>query len=241
MWHSKALIAGLSVSLAGAVVFVATARGDDDDKAKVAPPKATGKPEDKGARIPPRSDTVLTTSTGTRTEASGYERIIAGWEERPREIAEATVAEYGEPTEVSASRLVWRGNGPWKETIVHRDGLIHDFPKPHTDVIEQVIDYRVPTDKADDLLAFDGSLTIHRTEGTLSARCDDEALNFLALNLANEIVEGDKSSDQARKAYAQGVVDLMKKKSPAATEKLLFDVSSTATTDPDKPFKLRIR
>jgi hypothetical protein len=173
--------------------------------------------------------------------ATGYEKIIKAWPERPREVAGLMVAEYGEPDEASESRLIWRGNGIWKETIVHRDEVVHDYPKPHTDVLEQVIDYKVPVDMVDDLLEFDGSLTVRRTAGTLSAHCDDEALNILALNLAHEIIGGDKKVEAARKAFAHGVVDLMKKQPPEASEKLQFEVSVTGTADPDKPFKVRMK
>ena len=30
----------------------------------------------------------------------------------------------------------------------------HTFPKPHTDLLEQFIDYRVPVDKYDELAAY---------------------------------------------------------------------------------------
>ncbi|MEX2153654.1 MAG: hypothetical protein WD825_09970 [Gemmatimonadaceae bacterium] len=56
----------------------------------------------------------------------------------------------------------------------------HSFPKPHTDLLEQFIDYRVPVDKYDELAAYDGSVIVERTKGEISARCDKEAMNFLA-------------------------------------------------------------
>jgi hypothetical protein len=31
--------------------------------------------------------------------------------------------------------------------VLYRDEVPHNFPKPHTDVLEQFIDYRVPVDK----------------------------------------------------------------------------------------------
>ncbi len=51
----------------------------------------------------------------------------------------------------------------------------------HTDLLEQFIDYKVPLDKYDDLAKFDGSVGVNRTKGELSARCDAEAHNLLAL------------------------------------------------------------
>jgi hypothetical protein len=39
--------------------------------------------------------------------------------------------------------------GLWKRTIVYRDEVPHNFPKPHTDVLEQFVDYKVPVGKFD--------------------------------------------------------------------------------------------
>src|SRR3546814_4003934 len=39
----------------------------------------------------------------------------------------------------------------------------HDFPAPHTDSVESVIDYRVPPDKFTALAEFDGSVIAERT------------------------------------------------------------------------------
>lgn len=39
-------------------------------------------------------------------------------------------------------------------TIVYRDEVPHNFPKPHTDLLEQFIDYQVPPDKTDELARY---------------------------------------------------------------------------------------
>ena len=38
----------------------------------------------------------------------------------------------------------------------------------------------------DELAAFDGAVIVERTKGEMSARCDREAANVLALNLVSE-------------------------------------------------------
>jgi hypothetical protein len=48
------------------------------------------------------------------------------------------------------------------------------------------------------LAVFDGSVLVDRTKGEMSARCEGEAANFLALNLADEIVHGKKDVATAR-------------------------------------------
>ena len=70
----------------------------------------------------------------------------------------------------------------------------------------------------------------------MSARCDAEGANFLALNLADEIVRGKRTVSDARKMYLEQIM-LMKAMKPAPyTEKLMFAMMS-GTNDPDKPAK----
>lgn len=69
--------------------------------------------------------------------------------------------------------------------------------------MESVIDYHVPPDKADDLEAYDGSVLFDRTKGEMSARCDKEAANMVALNLADDIITGKRNIDEARQEYGK--------------------------------------
>lgn len=98
--------------------------------------------------------------------------------------------------------LVWHDRGSFRRTIVHRDEVPHAFPKQHLDVLEQVIAYRVPPEMADELTAFSGSISIDRTKGELSARCDREAMTILTLNLADEIMTTRATVSDARVTYA---------------------------------------
>jgi hypothetical protein len=129
--------------------------------------------------------------------------------------------------------LTWFNNGPWKRTIVYKEEVRHDFPKPHTDFVEQFIDYRVPTDKFDELAAYDGSVIVERTKGEISARCDKEEMNLLALNLSHDIVRGTKSVDQARQFYADTAVAAMKGEKPAYITALQFSRATMLTADRD--------
>src|SRR4029077_19885173 len=88
-------------------------------------------------------------------------------------------------------------------TALFKDGAPHNFPKPHVDVLEQTVDYRVPLDKVADLLKYDGSLGIDRTRGELSAHCDSEQQNTIALNIADDIVKGERNVEQALAYHAQ--------------------------------------
>lgn len=105
---------------------------------------------------------------------------------------------------------------------------------PHVDVLEQVISYRVPPDKFDELAEYDGSVIAERTKGTLAARCDKEAMNFLALNLAHDIITGKRSVGDARKFYAATAMATMKGEMPPYVQQLQF-TPPAAAGDPDKP------
>ncbi|WP_068676863.1 hypothetical protein [Oceanobacillus sp. Castelsardo] len=150
-------------------------------------------------------------------------QILNTWKGKPLEGAKKIIKKYGNPNEATISKLIWYNNGPWKRTIVHRDTIPHNFPHPHPDFLEQTIDYRVPIHLYDDLAAFDGSTTIDRTKGEVTAMCDKEAMNILSLNVMNDIVNGHRDIQGAKLFLAQTAYMYIKMnvKSPY-TEGLLF-------------------
>lgn len=159
--------------------------------------------------------------------------IIADWPETSKKVAKTIKDKYGEPDGKMADMLIWHNNGPWKRTIVWRDTVAHHFPMPHPDLLEQVIDYKVPLDKYDDLAMYDGSVIIERTKGEISARCDKEGANMLALNLAHEVATGAKTVKEARSFYAQTIKNFMAGKSSSYLERFLFKVPKDNTADTD--------
>ncbi len=167
-------------------------------------------------------------------DVTAVEQLIAGWSDIPQKAARTTIEKYGPPNEATPSRLIWFGNGPWKRTIVYRDEVPHNFPKPHTDVLEQFIDCRVPPEKFSELAAYDGSVVPERTKGEISARCDMEEMNFLALNLAHDIVTGVRSVEDARREYAEQATAFMLKREAPYTEGLRFEVPRGGTADKDE-------
>jgi hypothetical protein len=174
--------------------------------------------------------------TAARPAPAMVRGILNGWPAKSREVANMVIAKYGPPHEVTPTHLHWHNNGPWKRTTVSRDPVMHDFPMPHPDLMEQVIDYKVPPGKFSDLAMYDGSVIVERTKGEISARCDTEEANFLALNLAHDIITGRHSVEEARKMYAENIKALMAGQKPAYTQKLQFPRQNSNTEDPDKPF-----
>ena len=122
---------------------------------------------------------------------AAIESIIKDWPKNPRESAKRLVDYYGEPDEHTPSQLVWfRTHDGWKRTVLSRTEVPHDFPAHHTDFLEQWIDYQVPVDMYSKLAEYDGSVIVERTKGELSARCGGTSMNFVAVNLAHDIVTG---------------------------------------------------
>jgi hypothetical protein len=164
------------------------------------------------------------------------DQLIAEWKSKPLEVARKMLAKYGLPDEATPMRLIWHRTGPWKRTEVVNEEIPHNFPRPHTDMLLQTIDYPVPPDKFDELAEYDGSVIAERTKGELAARCDMEEANFLALNLAHDIVTGVRSAAEARQFYAQ----VMQEMRPAEyLQGLRFQVPRTAQGDPDRVVLVR--
>ncbi len=168
-----------------------------------------------------------------KMDSTRVEQMMQSWPKASREAANDLMKKYGPPAAVTADAAIWGKAGPWKRSIVYRTEVPHNFPGPHTDVMQQFIDYKVPLNMYDDLARYDGSVVLERTAGEMSARCDKEGANFLALNLANEIVTGKRSIESARKKYGEQIMAMKAHKSAPYTEKLIFTVPS-GTRDPDQ-------
>ncbi|MGQ0640896.1 MAG: hypothetical protein ACT4P6_09050 [Gemmatimonadaceae bacterium] len=180
-------------------------------------------------------------STGSRTtvESPGevarpVDAMVAGWPAKPKEAATKLIAKYGQPDASSDRMLVWYDKGPYMKIALHRDEQPHQFPAPHTDFLTQTVKYRVPVDKVDDVVAYDGSVWWHRTRGELSAQCDMEELNNLALNLAHDVATAKRTVEDARAFYGKTAMEFKQGKNNEYTTGLMFRPMTDAA-DPDKP------
>lgn len=224
----------------GLLAFVISAPATDTPRSyggaaeDAGPPADQAQPADRMAQPAGASAASAAPQSPAGSQPSA-QSVIARWTPRPRRAARRLIEKYGEPNEISDSRLTWFDNGPWRKTVVYRDELEHNFPSRHYDFIEQSISYRVPPEKFNDLARLDGSLTARRTAGLLSSRSDSEAHNFLALNLANDVIRGNKGVDEARQFFAKTEMLLVSGKSTPYTEGLLFRVDRLNAADPDQP------
>lgn len=175
-------------------------------------------------------------SAGARGDLlTAVDSILANWKPQPRDLARALIAEYGAPHEVTQSRMIWYNNGPWKRTELFNAEIPHNFPAPHNDMLEQVIDYRVPPEKVQEVLAYDGSVLIDRTRGEMAARCGSEEMNILALNLAHDVITGQRTAEAARESYAATASQFAQGAGSPLIEKLQFITAVGPTADPDQP------
>ncbi|WP_088105594.1 hypothetical protein [Halalkalibacter urbisdiaboli] len=174
-----------------------------------------------------------TSSPSNVVDLQTVNSIINDWPALSKKSANLTINRYGPPNEAISSRLIWYKNGPWKRTIVYQEEIPHDFPQPHSDVIENVIDYQVPPEKFTELAKFDGSVIIERTKGEVSSRCDMEEANIIALNLMHDIVTGKMDAQTARDVYCEVTSAFMLNRSAPYAEKLQFEIP-TNTRDTDQ-------
>jgi hypothetical protein len=96
---------------------------------------------------------------------------------------------------------------------------------------------RVTDDQAAELAVFDGSVIVSRTAGEVSARCDSEAHNNLALNLAHDIVQGKIDAKMARTMFADIIAKEKAGEKHEYLQRLTFEPPKVAAGDPDVMMK----
>jgi hypothetical protein len=152
------------------------------------------------------------------------ERVIRNWPALPMREARVLIDKYGEPDRFDDDSLVWENNGPWQETIVYRKARPTFTDGREEDILEQSISYDVPQDKLAALERFDDRLEVDRPIGELSSRSGNENENYLALNLADEIVGGKRTPSQARDFYRRTLKLAASGKSSPYLQGFLFHV-----------------
>jgi len=164
------------------------------------------------------------------------QEILKQWPKEPRASAERLIAYYGEPNEYCPSRLIWYDTkDSWKRTELSREEVPHDFPAHHTDFLEQFIDYKVPIDMYSKLAEYDGSVIVERTKGEISARCGGTSMNFVAINLAHDIVQGKRTVAAARQEYTRLYQAYKNGEKPPYTQAFQFPLPQGDTKDLDRP------
>lgn len=120
---------------------------------------------------------------------------VSRWPTASRLAAEAMLEKYGVPSAADDDKLSWSDNGGWKRTTVYR------LPREGGDVLEQTISYAVPRDKRADLAKLDFMVTVNQADRELSATSESEQTNYLALNLADDVVHDRRTPEDASDFY----------------------------------------
>jgi hypothetical protein len=170
-------------------------------------------------------------ASSSKSAEEWAQKNLEGWPPKTIALAVELIRKYGPPSEATPHQVTWFRNGPWKRTALFKDGVPHNFPKPHEDVLEQTVDYRVPLDKVADLLRYNGSLVVDRTRGELSAHCDSEQQNLITLNIADDIVKGERNVEQALAYHAQIIVGLRDREPETYPQKLRFKPPASPTAE----------
>lgn len=124
--------------------------------------------------------------------------LIVHWPARPRALARLMIEKYGGPDEIVASQVSWSRRGPWRKIVVFRD----PDPSGGQDHLLQSVAYgAVPVNGLSALGAFGRGASYDAAAHELSARTDSQETNYLALNLADEVVRGRRSVKDAQDFY----------------------------------------
>jgi hypothetical protein len=148
--------------------------------------------------------------------------IISQWPDYSRELAGIIIDEYGAPDEVEPSQLTWMASPPWRKVTVFRDPVSAQHPA----LLLRAVSYRVPFERWRALVAFGHGIDYDPVNEQLSARTDNEETNYLALNLADDVVRGQLSALEAAEFYDRTMSLLYAGKTTSYTTKLHFPTSS---------------
>lgn len=149
------------------------------------------------------------------------EKTVTRWAGPSADAGHILLEQYGLPDDVTPNRLTWNRRGGWKRTVVWNQAEVYRSPADLA-VMQQTVDYRLDQMQAVQLLAFSDDLVIDLAHGELSSRGGHESINYLRLNLADEIARGVKTVPEAQTAYTRILALTAAGKTSPYTERLLF-------------------
>jgi hypothetical protein len=166
--------------------------------------------------------TTSTTGMNAEERRDRAQAVVPHWHTYSQVAAMKILEEYGPPDQIRSDRLVWYNKGPWNQIAVWNAAKSNSSGTVGPDDLGQTVAYDVPRGKRKALAAFSDKLAVSEEGTLLSVRGNSEALNILALNLADDIIRGDRSPDDARSAYGRIYQLLQAGKSSPYTQGLLF-------------------
>jgi hypothetical protein len=177
----------------------------------------------------PQSTSVQTADVNVEANQKAT-ALTNGWPESSVTAAKEMITKYGDPSEVTSDSLIWFNPAQFKKIIVHKEVFSSRFPLLHQTALEHVVDYHPVNNKVDDVWNYNGSVVLNRTKGEMSASGENEAMNILSLNLADDIMRGKLSADGARIRHGKETMNYLNGNRTAYTQVISFG-SQINTTD----------
>lgn len=153
---------------------------------------------------------------GADSRASLARSVVSKWSPSSRLTADDLLQRYGPPDAAAPGALAWKDKGGWKRIVAWDAGAAGG------DDLKETAAASIPASRRADIASFDRRVTVSADGREVTARSDDERLNYLAVNLAEGIARGTLSPVQARVAYANTLRLEASGKSSEATVRLLF-------------------
>ncbi|MBI3547495.1 MAG: hypothetical protein HY078_00440 [Elusimicrobia bacterium] len=231
------LVSGDPMSRGASIIFSTWSRGgsglDPGDIAIIQVPPAIGflrqAAPARSYRIIPetaaafRIRAVKRTGTDTARREERARKAVAGWPAASRTVARMMIEKYGSPNSIENDVISWEGNEPWKKTSVYRAGKPSGMPPGRVNVLLQSVRYQVSPEAARAIENLGMNLSIDASQRLLSAAGESEDINFLALNLADEVATGAKTPQEAREFYVRTTALSLEGKSSPYLSGLLFE------------------
>ncbi len=169
-------------------------------------------------------------STQVQTEAdpaqlNAQRNAIAmteGWPQSSTAAASEMILKHGDPSEKTDNSLIWRKVAPFEKIIVNREVHSSRFPLLHQNAVDHVVKYKVPPERVEDVRKFNGDIRIDSTKGEMTASGENESMNILKLNMANQVSTGKLSADEARIQLGKENLNFMNGQQTAYTQTLTF-------------------
>jgi hypothetical protein len=170
---------------------------------------------------PHREDRLTDREPAEQQQADLVSLMIRDWPEHPRLVARAMMEKYGPPDLLGPTFMEWAPNSSWLRIVVFRFAAATD-PTGEDEVLAQSVSYVVPQSKRDALSEFGHNLRYDPQSFELTSRSASEEANFLALNLADDIVGGRKEVDDAVRFFRKTLAQAQAGRWSPYLEKLLF-------------------
>lgn len=187
-----------------------------------------------------RNDQVAQSENKDEEATEKAQSLTKGWPDSSMTAAKEMVSKHGEPNETTSQTLIWRNVAPFKRIVVHRTVYNHRFPLLHQNALEHVVDYKAPENKVQDIWKYNGSIVLDRTKGEMSSFAENEAMNILALNLADDIMRGRTHHSTARVTFGKETLKHLNGEKTANTEVLKFG-TQIQTADQGQTITNKIR